>query len=330
MLKDEKIFSEVNEKIKEIFWKPIKNWEFLGQWYISIVYKVELENWQKIVLKFINNQQVWGFEYPLEVVKSIAISDLMMQNAEKINKVKSRWVYNVGNIYVHMMDFVAGRKMKLEDLLDKSLIFAIASKIAHIHLYWKSITGSFEKANKKFFYKRWFREVFANNETLLSIYENRYIESDYKNLWWKVFNLILKKYNEYISKGDSDRLTILHGDFWYDNIIISQSDIYFIDFSRIPYGDPGIDVGRFIGEIFVQYIISEDKKWLNSIRLFLEKYLDITKDKQIINYIDMSVLWVIFIDSSPLVQQFLKWDNKKIGKIEKFIGSFSSFEEIIW
>ena len=168
---------------------------------------------------------------------------------------------------------------------------------------------------------------FSNNETLLSVYEIWYSKSEYEELGWKIFNLMLKRYKEFIKTEKINRLTTLHWDFWYDNVIIWKDDVYFIDFSRIPYWDPAIDIGRFIWEPVLRYGLFEDKKWKSVVNKFLQKYIEITKDKDIIRYIDISLLWVFYINTSPLVQQFLKWERQSFKKLDNIIDDFEEFKK---
>jgi len=322
MLQDEKILHKVENIVNNLFSQKIESWCFLWEWYISKVYKVCLHNGKQLVLKFLKQWQIWWFEYPLESVKSLIISDLMMKNAQDVNWVKSWGVFEVDWIYFQIMDFIEGKKMFLDDFMDEKIVKKVAEKIAFIHQHWKKIVDKFSEDFKQKLWKRWFREVFSNNETLFSIYEIYYLNWNAYALWWKIFNLILEKYKKFIQTNRYERLTILHWDFWYDNVIIWKDDVCFIDFSRIPYGDPGIDVGRFIWEPVVRYVLTGDLKRLNIVEKFLKKYIEITKDEEILKYIDLTILWVFYVDCSPLVQQFLKWNNQDIKNIESFIQDF--------
>lgn len=47
--------------------------------------------------------------------------------------------------------------------------------------------------------------------------------------------------------SDTTPCVPLHGDFWGSNILIDEMDEPFlIDYSRVPYSDPAIDVGTFL------------------------------------------------------------------------------------
>jgi hypothetical protein len=72
----------------------------------------------------------------------------------------------------------------------------------------------------------------------------------------------------------------------------------------------------------VRYVLTGDLKRLNIVEKFLKKYIEITKDEEILKYIDLTILWVFYVDCSPLVQQFLKWNNQDIKNIESFIQDF--------
>jgi len=160
MLKDEKILGKLNNIIYDLFGHKVNSWFFLGEWYISKVYKLNLENWKDIVVKFLKQDEIGGFEYPLENIKSLVISDLMMKNSQNINDVKSYGVYEIEWLYFHIMDFVSGRKMSVEDFVNDRLVEQIAEKIARIHLFWKEKTKDFNEEFKERYWKRSFREVF--------------------------------------------------------------------------------------------------------------------------------------------------------------------------
>jgi len=325
MLKDEKILNKVEKIVNDLFNQKIKNWSFLWEGYISEVYTVELYSWKQLVLKFLKQWQIWWFEYPLENIKSLVISDLMMKNIQNVNWVNSWGVYEIEWIYFQIMDFVQWRKMNLDDFMNEKIIDKIAEKIARMHIFWKGIVKNFEEEFKERYWKRWFREVFSNNETLLSVYEVWYSKSNYEDLGWKIFQIILDKYRNFIRQNNFKRLTTLHWDFWYDNVIVWEDDVYFIDFSRIPYWDPAIDVGRFIGEAIIRYVFSEDIKWKKVIDRFLNKYIEISKDEEVLRYLDISILWVFYINTSPLVQQFLNRTKSEFMKISGVIDNYDNF-----
>jgi thiamine kinase-like enzyme len=85
-------------------------------------------------------------------------------------------------------------------------------------------------------YRRSLREVVTNYETILSLYEQSIGEQPSH-----IVTLVKQAFGLYMDIIDthSDRPCVsLHGDFWHNNIIFDDKDPYFIDFSRIPYGEP--------------------------------------------------------------------------------------------
>lgn len=105
----------------------------------------------------------------------------------------------------------------------------------------------------------------------------------------KTYDLYMK-----IMKGDRNRPCVhLHGDFHSKNIIIGQdARVHLIDWSHIPYGDPGIDVGIFLTEIEIACTL-QGKDYKSLQQIFLETYISETQDHHIVQYTQLSRLIMI-------------------------------------
>lgn len=83
-------------------------------------------------------------------------------------------------------------------------------------------------------------------------------------------------------KGHYSRTRALHGDFWGSNLLVHKdSSISLIDFSRIPWGDPGIDIGRWMAQYVWLYLVTQNSYFKKLGELFLETYVQRTGDMEI-------------------------------------------------
>jgi hypothetical protein len=100
--------------------------------------------------------------------------------------------------------------------------------------------------------------------------------------------------------GRSERLTALHGDFWGANIFLNADKKPFvIDFSRIPWGDPAIDVGWFIAPFLWKYHETGNMYY----RELIEAWLDICEkksgDKEIRKAVCLVIGWIGIVQIYP-------------------------------
>ncbi len=107
-------------------------------------------------------------------------------------------------------------------------------------------------------------------------------------------------------KGRSDRLRALHGDLWGANVFVRKDKTsWIIDFSRIPWGDPGIDIGRWMGQYVWFYILTKNLYFKELGELFLETYAQKTGDEEIrkaasLGYIFSGFIYPVFFDKEDL------------------------------
>lgn len=175
---------------------------------------------------------------------------------------------------------LAGRKAKkTPDEKDKKEIKAIADLLVRIHagprpdfsaaalktLYNDSLQSLL--AYPGYFFL--FLADFGDKHPLLP----RSSHADYIGL---ILDLI------YRWQGRADRLRPLHGDFWGANIFCQpKGKVSVIDFSRIPYGEPGIDVGYFVAQYLWFYHSTGNSYFKKLGELFIESYAAKAGDKEI-------------------------------------------------
>lgn len=107
-------------------------------------------------------------------------------------------------------------------------------------------------------------------------------------------------------KGRTERLRALHGDLWGANVFVRKDGTaWIIDFSRIPWGDPGIDIGRWMGQYVWFYLITKNPYFKNLGELFLETYIEKTGDTEIreaasLGYVFTGFIYSIFYEKEDM------------------------------
>jgi hypothetical protein len=112
-------------------------------------------------------------------------------------------------------------------------------------------------------------------------------------------------------KGRTERLRALHGDLWGANMFLRENGTaWIIDFSRIPWGDPGIDIGRWMGQYVWFYIITRNPYYKELGELFLKTYQEKTGDAEIREAASLGFMFVGFIYPTYYTQEDLALRKK--------------------
>ncbi|MDO8518073.1 MAG: phosphotransferase [bacterium] len=112
-------------------------------------------------------------------------------------------------------------------------------------------------------------------------------------------------------KGRTERLRALHGDLWGANVFVRQNGTaWIIDFSRIPWGDPGIDVGRWMGQYMWFYLVTKNEYFKNLGELFLETYIEKTGDKEIYEAASLGYVFTGFIYATAFEDESVELRKK--------------------
>ena len=86
------------------------------------------------------------------------------------------------------------------------------------------------------------------------------------------------------------------------NVLLDEKNApFFIDYSRIPYGDAGIDIGWFVGYMLFSKICTENKIYLEAAQYFVDQYIAFSGDSKILDYCLMSLFWLGIIWTFPPV-----------------------------
>lgn len=201
------------------------------------------------------------------------------------------------------------RKNKKEiDSQDITELEKITDLIADIHVIKYS---SSDEEYLKRIYNDGLRSIITNPEltfTLLQYFseENKILPRE-KHA--EYVGLMLK--NVYKWEDRSDRLCALHGDFWGTNLYFTKKGTFLIDFSRIPWGDPGIDIGFWIAQYVWFFYETGNLYFKDLLDKFLANYIKKTSDNEIRETVCLSLGLMGIIYTNP---KFYPNINEDIAK----------------
>ncbi len=190
-------------------------------------------------------------------------------------------------------------KRKDKKDLDKEDILE-ADKIADYLIRLHSIKYEGDDNLKKIIYNDSLRTIIAHPELTFTFLQK--IDQDIINLseQKEILGIMLDLMHKW--KNRSDRLSAIHGDFWGGNIFFNKNkDITLIDHSRIPYGDPGIDLGWLIMQYISLYLETKNNYFKELGELILKKYEEKSKDKEIRKamLIGLASVLIVALPSQP-------------------------------
>lgn len=300
------------------------------QWgYLSRVYLANMvyNGWRmEVVIKNVKNKTA-AYMYDADRLRAYQLSHFMFENADG-NEVKSYGIMLAQNwkcldmltinseievfhvqAYKHWKNYLEifnelSEKSELSEK-DREMISEIAKKIAKIHSKKIDIPRADEKAT----YERWFLELTNTPELMFNVLSN--FPENHKYFWACTFKYdYLSKMFEtcdiYRMNRAGRRPTHLHGDFWMSNILIDNTpSAHFIDFTKIPFWDPGIDIWWFVSYALLTKIATGKEIYLDFARFFMDEYKKFSWDENVLKYWLQSLLWMGIIFLSPNV-----WGSK--------------------
>ena len=298
----------------------IKEIAKIGTGYHSDGFKIITDNDSEFFLKRIKSHDV-GFEFPERKIASLLVSHSMANRTNHENNIKSLGVYvhnqefeempNVNDeseIY-QIQEFGGDGKSYLQileeniqkktiDEKDKEEINKIIDYIVEIH---KIKHPSKDKKRLDAIYNDFLRNVIGHPEYMLQLFhdipENNIVLSPDKQ--GEFISLMIE--NMHYFKNRSVRLSAIHGDFWGANIFFKDDgNMFVIDHSRMPWGDPGFDIGLFIGSYLVSYHKTKNPYFKELGDYFIQKYIEKTGDKGVLNTMIYALGLIAVIYASPI------------------------------
>lgn len=321
--------------------------EKIGGGYHSDGFKLSATNGKFYFLKYVRSHDL-GFEFPERHIMSLMISNGMGQRAKndpspvgviiqnEHSEIMLPEITDSTKIY-HLQEF-AGTGTSYSTLLDKNInkksvddedrkqLTAIADALVKIHSV-KHLSKNHHKL--KAVYDDSLRNMLISPELSLMVLSE--FPVDYKILDLEGQKEIISLMYENIKAcmGRYDRLTALHGDFWGANIFFKDDgSLFIIDFSRIPWGDPAIDVGWFTSEYLWYYHLTGNRYFRDLTETWLSIYEKKSNDKEIRKFMPLVVGWI------GIVRVYPRWyPNQDVKIATRFINHIKKVlkkKEFIW
>lgn len=305
----------MKELVSKYLNKEVLNVDIIANGYLSSAYKITTAD--KVYVLRTSKDAVSWYEYEWDVLRTYLISDAMFKRSYEFNWCNSYGVLFIDNAPYHLMDYVEWEILGISEYDDYKIV-QVAKKIAILHSWWKETLKNLETEEFNRLYKRSIREYLTNHETILSLYDQEPLNDSLNSIKKKILNLMRTRYLWLIDDFDWSRVTTLHWDFWHSNIIFNGTNPIFIDFSRIPFGEPGIDIGHFIVNLEIEYMLTWNCKYLNWKKLFLDTYIEFSGDSDISSYLLFSVYHISSLILSDKIQWFVCWTDDQKLKLIKY------------
>lgn len=273
--------------------------EKISSGYHSDGFKISCDNGKCFFIKRVKTKDM-GYEVPERKVYSLLVGDAMSKRVGNEprsvgvvvlnNKAVKIPEINEDSQFYHLQEFGADgvsywsllnerrqkEKVDENDLRELDLIVDFIAKVHSV----KHPSCDREKLDAV--YNDSLRSVLANPELALMLLHD--FPKDDKFMPLKTQKEIVGLMFEFMHKykNRSDRLCALHGDFWGGNAFLKDGKLEVIDFSRIPWGDAGVDVGWWFSQYLAIYHQTKNKYFKELGELFLKKYIEKTGDEEVL------------------------------------------------
>ena len=307
-------------------------------------YKLITDTGEEFFIKKIKAYNM-GFEFPERKISSLLIGHAMLRNVDIPPKtigvaVKNKEmeflpeiseeteIYHIqkyggeGKSYLEILSKKANKKEI--DNEDKKEIDKIIDFIVKVH---KGKHPSNNKEKLNVIYNDYLRNVIGNPEYLLMLLHNIPHDNLFLNPKEQGEFMKLMLDNMHYFKDRHERLVSLHGDFWGANVFLKEDgEIFVIDYSRMPWGDAGFDIGFWMSQYLFQYHTGNKEYFKQLGEYFLEQYIQRTGDKEIMQTMVFSLglvaamyassVWVPDVDDDA--RKFFFEHVCEMLKIKKF------------
>ncbi len=309
--------------------------QLVGSGYHSEGYKIITKDGNCYFVKKIKSEDL-GFEFPERKVNSLLVSHGMLKRhmnshpnsigiAIKNQSLKFLPEINDKTEVYHFQEYGGEGKNYLEilnskqnknelDSIDKEEIEQLVDFVAKIHSVKHP---SQDKRKLTAVYNDWLRSVIGHPEYLLQLLHAIGEDSPALKPKDQGKYLALMLENMHYFKNKPERVVALHGDFWGANAFFRQDGtLFMIDYSRMPWGDAGFDIGFWISVYLMGYHKDKERsKYFRKLgEYFLDKYIEKTGDKEVLNTMVYSLglvaamyaspTWVPGIDSDVRIKYF--------------------------
>lgn len=292
----------------------VKEIMLVGSGYHSDGYKIIVDK-NIYFIKKIKSRDL-GFEFPERKLSALVLSDNMNKRARISplslgvivegksydllpNIDEDTIFYNVqeyggdGKTYLAILSECKNKK-HMDDTDRKEIAYFI-KYITSVHIIKHP---SKDKKQRNAVYNDFLRSIIGNPEYTLQLLHA--FPKDAQLLSPKdqkeYLGLMIEQMHLWKDRGD--RLCALHGDFWPANAICSKK-IYFIDYSRMPWGDPSIDIGFWVSTYLFMWHNTGNNYYKELGQAFLDGYIQVTKDEEILKAIVYPLSLVAIMYAHP-------------------------------
>ncbi len=260
-----------------------------------------------------------GFEFPERRVTSLLVSDSMARRAGAsplpigviiASNEDAHFMHDLNdehNIF-HIQEFQAASESYLEilerkskkstlDNDDRDEIGKIVEFLSRIHAIKHPST---DPRVREVVYSDGIRSVITHPELTYALLQDFPDDHPHLSIEEQKRYLGLMWENVRSWRGRSDRLTALHGDFWGANVFFKHDgSLFVIDYSRIPWGDPGIDVGWWVSQYLWRYHKTGNIYFRYLGEEFFRQYIEKTGDKEIRKAVGLAMGFLGIVNIYP-------------------------------
>lgn len=321
--------------------------EKIGSGYHSDGFKLTTSEGESYFLKYVHSHDL-GFEFPERQIASLLVSNGMGERVKNnppsvgviVTTDEDEVILPKINEFTkvfHLQEF-GGTGLSYSSYLEKNLdkkavddedrekLSAIADALIKIH----SVKHPSKNENRlKKVYDDGIRNVLTNPELSIMVLSEFPVDYSVLDLEGQkeIMGLMYENIRNWM--GRSDRLTALHGDFWGANIFFREDEsLFIIDFSRIPWGDPAIDVGWFIAQYLWYYHETGNPYFKELAETWLQIYEEKSGDKELRKALPLVIGW------TGIVQIYPRWfpdiDVKVATKFINHIKIILEKKEFVW
>ena len=287
----------------------------VGSGYHSKGYKIKTPGKDYFIKQVISHDL--GFEFPERKLSALVLSESMNKRARafprslgvlaKNKRAELLPAMTDATAFYHVQEYGGDGTSYLQILNDRRLrtrmdqedvheLDQIISFIARIHRIKHSVK---DRKQLDAIYNDYLRNVIGHQEYAIQLLHafpaDAPILSPRKQAAY--LGLLLEQMHHW--KGRSDRLRALHGDFWAANAIKAGERIYFVDYSRMPWGDPAMDVGFWIALYVFMWHKTGNRYYRELADTFLKLYVQKTHDKEILKAISYPLGLVAIMYAHP-------------------------------